>query len=101
MAGRTKAPASALPIFPGERAQQMQARLNRVEGQVRGVARMIEEQRPCMEVLQQLASVQAALRGVTKDVLRNYLERCATDAIRSRDESVYDELMEAIYKFAK
>jgi len=76
-------------------------RLSRVEGQVSGVSRMIEQQRPCMEVLQQLASVQAALRGVTKTVLRNYLERCATDAIRSGDTAVYDELMEAIYKFAK
>ncbi len=90
-----------LPLYPDERQEKMQARLNRIEGQVRGVSRMLEEQRPCIEVLQQLASVQAALRGVTKDVLRNYLERCATDAIRSGDSSVYDELMEAIYKFAK
>ena len=44
---------------------------------------------------------QAALRGLTKTVLRNYLERCATDAIRSGDTAVYDELMEAIYKFVK
>ena len=90
-----------LPIYDQGRQQNLQARLSRVEGQVRGVSRMLEEQRPCIEVLQQLASVQAALRGVTKDVLRNYLERCATDAIRSGDASVYDELMEAIYKFAK
>jgi len=62
---------------------------------------MLEEQRPCVEVLQQLASAQAALRGVTKEVLRNYLERCASDAIRDRDPTIYDELMEAIYKFAK
>lgn len=54
-----------------------------------------------MEVLQQLASIQAALRGVSKTVLRNYLERCATDAIRSNDPKVYDELMDAIYKFAR
>ena len=90
-----------LPIYDQERRENLQARLNRVEGQVRGVSRMLDEQRPCIDVLQQLASVQAALRGVTKDVLRNYLERCATDGIRSGDASVYDELMEAIYKFAK
>lgn len=91
----------SLPIYTDERQDKMQSRLNRIEGQVRGVSRMLEEQRPCIEVLQQLASVQAALRGVTKDVLRNYLERCATDAIRSGDTAIYDELMEAIYKFAK
>jgi DNA-binding FrmR family transcriptional regulator len=91
----------SLPIYQEELRQGIQDRLSRIEGQVRGVARMVDEQRPCIEVLQQLASVQAALRGVTKTVLRNYLERCATDAIRSRDNSVYDELMEAIYKFVK
>jgi len=94
-------PETALPIYTDERQEKLQTRLNRIEGQVRGVAGMLEQQRPCIEVLQQLASVQAALRGVTKDVLRNYLERCATDAIRSGDTAVYDELMEAIYKFVK
>ena len=91
----------SLDIYTDKLQQDLMTRLSRVEGQVSGVSRMIEQQRPCMEVLQQLASVQAALRGVTKTVLRNYLERCATDAIRSGDASVYDDLMEAIYKFAK
>ena len=91
----------ALPIFSDERQTRMQARLSRIEGQIRGISRMVDEQRQCMEVLQQLASVQAALKGVTKDVLRNYLERCATDAIKSGDTKVYDELMEAIYKFVR
>jgi DNA-binding FrmR family transcriptional regulator len=90
-----------LPIYAEELNRELLDRLSRIEGQVRGVARMVEGQRPCLEVLQQLASVQAALKGVTKSVLRNYLERCATDAIRSGDVAVYDQLMEAIYKFAK
>lgn len=92
---------TALPIFEHEIQKSMRSRLSRIEGQVRGVAKMIDEQRPCMELLQQLASVQAALRGVSKIVLRNYLERCATDAIRADDPKAYDELMEAIYKFAR
>jgi CsoR family transcriptional regulator, copper-sensing transcriptional repressor len=92
---------TSLPIFAEALNRDLLDRLARVEGQVRGVARMVEGQRPCLEVLQQLASVQAALKGVTKSVLRNYLERCATDAIRSGDAAVYDELMEAIYKFVK
>ena len=93
--------AADLPLYPDERQAKMQSRLSRIEGQVRGVARMLEEQRTCIDVLQQLASVQAALKGVTKDVLRNYLERCATEAIKSGDTDIYDKLMEAIYKFAK
>jgi DNA-binding FrmR family transcriptional regulator len=92
---------TSLPIYEDERRRELQDRLSRIEGQVRGVARMVEEQRPCIAVLQQLASVQAALRGVSKTVLRNYLERCATDAIQSGETAVYDELMEAIYKFVK
>ena len=91
----------ALPIYADELNADLTARLNRIVGQVQGVNRMVEGQRPCLEVLQQLASVQAALRGVTKTVLRNYLVRCATDAIRSGDAAVYDDLMDAIYKFAK
>ena len=90
-----------LPIYQDGKAERLQARMSRIEGQARGVSRMLGEQRPCLEVLQQLASVQAALKGVTKEILRNYLERCATDAIRSGDSAVYDELMEAIYKYAK
>ena len=91
----------SLPIYNEELQQGLLDRLSRIEGQVGGVGRMVEQQRQCLEVLQQLASVQAAMRGVTKTVLRNYLERCATDAIRSGDASIYDELMEAIFKFAK
>jgi DNA-binding FrmR family transcriptional regulator len=91
----------SLPIYAEELNRDMLARLSRIEGQVKGVAKMVESQRPCLEVLQQLASVQAALKGVTKTVLRNYLERCATDAIRSGEAGVYDELMDAIYKFVK
>lgn len=90
-----------LPMYTDELKKDSLARLNRIEGQVRGIAKMLDEDRSCLEVLQQLASLQAALRGVTKTVLRNYLERCATDSIRSGDTAIYDELMDAIYKFAK
>ncbi|HJZ56692.1 MAG TPA: metal-sensitive transcriptional regulator [Gemmataceae bacterium] len=91
----------SLPIYADELHKELLDRLARIQGQVGGVAKMVEAQRPCLEVLQQLASVQAAMRGLTKTVLRNYLERCATDAIRSGDTAVYDDLMEAIYKFVK
>jgi CsoR family transcriptional regulator, copper-sensing transcriptional repressor len=90
-----------LPIYENDLRSDLQSRLSRIEGQVRGVARMLEEQRPCLEVLQQLASTQAALAGASKIVLRNYLERCASEAIRSGKSAVYDEMMDAIYKFAK
>lgn len=90
-----------LTLYDDEARKALQGRLSRIEGQVRGVGKMLDQQRPCMEVLQQLASIQSALRGVSKAVLRNYLERCATDAIKSNDPAVYDEIMDAIYKFAR
>ena len=96
MAGKTP-----LPLYADARQARLQARLGRLEGQVRGIARMLHEQRPCPEVLQQLASVQAAVRGVGTEILRNSLERCATDAIRSGDASVYDEMMKTIQRFAR
>lgn len=92
---------TVLPIYAEEVQRGVQDRLSRIEGQVRGVARMVEGQRPCAEVLAQLASIEAALRGVSKTVLRNYLERCATDAIRSGDTTIYDELVETLYRFMK
>jgi DNA-binding FrmR family transcriptional regulator len=87
-----------LPIYDRE-LEATRARLSRIEGQVRGVSRMLGDQQSCLKVLQQLASVQAALRGVTKTVLRNCLERCAGG--KCGDPCNLEELMDVIYKFAK
>lgn len=92
---------TGLPLYSDNRQGKLTSRLNRAEGQIRAINRMVQEQRPCPEVLQQLASVQSALRGVAVEVLRNYLEHCAADAIRSGDTTVYDEMMQTIQRFAK
>lgn len=80
-------------------------RLNRIEGQIKGLKAMAEEGRYCLDILQQISSVHEALRGAGKVLMRNYLEVCATDAIGSkrkeRQERIYNELMDVIYKFAK
>lgn len=89
-------------IISEERKTEASLRLNRIEGQLRGLKKMIEDGRPCVEILTQLASVQEALRGLTKLMMRNYLENCATEAIRSkRGDEIYDELMDVIFKFAR
>lgn len=75
------------------------SRINRAEGQVRGLRRMIEEGRRCPEVLQQAASVREALRGFERALLRNYLERCATNAIRAKKAGAYDEMMKVIGRY--
>jgi len=77
-------------------------RLKIIEGQVRGVQRMVEEGRKCVDILMQLSAVQEGLRNVGKQVMRNYLENCATHAILEQDgPEIYDELMEVIYKYAR
>ena len=76
-------------------------RLRRIEGQVRGLQRMVEEDRYCADVMTQISSVQEALRGVSRELMRNHLKHCAASAIRagSNDaEAMYDELVELIYK---
>jgi len=89
-----------LPIYSQERKESCVRRLKAAEGQIRGVQDMLEAQRPCLEVLTQLAAAESALRQVNRIILRNYLENCATRAIRRSDPRVYDELMDAVFKFA-
>ncbi len=72
------------------------SRLSKAQGQVRGVARMIEEGRYCVDVLSQITAAQRAMDGVADLVTRNYLERCVTDAITGGDPLIYDEIMRVI-----
>ena len=78
------------------------SRLRRIEGQVRGLQKMIDDERYCADVLMQLSSVQEALRGVGRALLQNHLKYCATEAIRSGDpqqaEAMYDELIDLMYR---
>jgi DNA-binding FrmR family transcriptional regulator len=74
-----------------------QKRLRRIEGQVRGLQKMVDEDRYCADILVQISSVQEALRSVGRELLRNHLKHCATAAIRASDaeaEEMYDELVE-------
>lgn len=77
------------------------ARLRRIEGQVRGLQKMVEEDRYCGDILQQITSVQQALRSTGKVITREHLETCVTDALRSGDreaaEDTYDEVMDLLY----
>lgn len=77
-------------------------RLRRIEGQIRGLQKMVEHNRYCPDIIVQVASVQEALRGVARNLMRNHLQHCATRALRSgktqEAESLYDELLELIYK---
>ena len=76
-------------------------RLRRIEGQVRGLQKMVEEDRYCADVLTQISSVQEALRAVARELMRNHLKHCATAAIKEgpeEAEAMYDELVGLFYK---
>jgi DNA-binding FrmR family transcriptional regulator len=85
-----------------ETRENVAKRLARIEGQVRGLQRMVAEDRYCADVMTQIASVHEALRAVGRELMRHHLEHCATEAIRSDDpaqaNAMYDELMALMYK---
>ena len=79
-------------------------RLRRIAGQVRGLESMVDQERYCADILVQIASVQEALRGVSRLLMRNHLEHCATMAIRDGGDSasaMYDELLDLVYRHAR
>lgn len=90
----------AVAVDPEVRDRNIK-RLRRIEGQVRGLQRMVEEDRYCADVLMQISSVQEALRSVGRQLMRNHLKHCATAAIRGGEdeaEAMYDELIDLMYK---
>jgi CsoR family transcriptional regulator, copper-sensing transcriptional repressor len=80
-------------------------RLRRIEGQTRGLVRMVEEGRYCVDILTQLRAVRAALKRVEEGVLRDHVEHCVAEAIRSGDRGEQsrkvDELLDVVGRFSE
>src|SRR3974377_1941833 len=76
-------------------------RLRRIEGQIRGLQKMVDEERYCADIIVQIASVQEALRGVARNLMKNHLKHCAAKALASgkakQTAAMYDELLDLIY----
>jgi len=90
----------ALAVDP-ELKQSNRKRLRRIEGQVRGLQKMVDDDRYCADIIVQIASVQEALRGVARNLMRNHLHHCAAKAWSSAKKeeanAMYDELLCLIY----
>ncbi|MDB5357358.1 MAG: hypothetical protein JWN24_3811 [Phycisphaerales bacterium] len=98
-----KAERKAVAVEPGIKAANL-ARLRRIEGQVRGIQKMVEEDRYCADVLGQLSAVHEALRAVGRELIRNHLRHCATHAIHAGGapaDAMYDELVDLFHKNAR
>ena len=79
-------------------------RLRRIEGQVRGLQKMVDDDRYCADILTQISSVHEALRAVGRELMRNHLKHCAASAIKGTDaeaEAMYDELVEMMYRHSR
>jgi DNA-binding FrmR family transcriptional regulator len=93
----------AVAVDPGAKARNL-TRLRRIEGQIRGLQKMVEDDRYCADILGQVSAAQEALRAVGRELMRNHLKHCATRAIRAGAddaETMYDELVELMYKNAR
>jgi DNA-binding FrmR family transcriptional regulator len=81
------------------------ARLARIEGQVRGVARMLEEDRYCIDVLDQLQAVKAALKKVEEQILKNHVDHCVANAVEAGDiadqRKKFAELADLLARYAR
>ena len=95
-AGMTGCDSGARAMMDPDKRADVLLRLAKAAGQVQGVSRMVESNRYCVDVLNQIAAVQKALDGAARIITRNYLERCVTDAIASGDPLIYDEVMRVI-----
>jgi CsoR family transcriptional regulator, copper-sensing transcriptional repressor len=94
----------ALAVDPEIKSSNLN-RLRRIEGQIRGLHKMVEGDRYCPDILVQISSVQEALRGVGRALMRNHLQHCATDALangtQEQARQMYDELLELIYRYLR
>mgnify|MGYP000964913303 CR=1 FL=1 len=89
-----------MPNTDPVRKKNMLDRLSRIEGQVRGISRMIEGEQYCIDVLNQISAVRSALNSVGQLMLEGHIKGCVTDAIKhDMGDASIDELMQVIKKY--
>lgn len=94
-AGRRKA------HHPYARKEAMLARLRKIEGQIRGISKMIEDDLYCDDILHQFMSVESALAGVKTNLLDAHVRSCVVEQLREGDDAVVDELMATVLKMVR
>ena len=94
-----------MPHGYADHKEALAKRLHRIEGQVRGIERMVEDDRYCIDILTQLGAVSTALERVALEILDDHVQHCVADALASGDEKAArektDELLTAVRRFAK
>ena len=85
----------------GDDKELLLKRLNRIEGQVRGIARMVSEDTYCIDVLTQIAAIKSAIDQVGMLLLEDHIKHCVTDSVRAGESAKVDELVKAVNRFAR
>ena len=89
-----------MPSYPGHNT--VVPRLRRIEGQIRGITRMVESRRYCIDIIQQLTAARRALDQVSLQIMNGHVNTCVSDAIRRREGAgKINELMHTITRFIK
>jgi CsoR family transcriptional regulator, copper-sensing transcriptional repressor len=102
MTSSRKPPRPAHAVVARTDKPALAKRLNRIEGQVRGIAKMVDEDRYCIDVLTQVSAVQAALDALALQLLEHHLHGCVQHAVKSGDGGrAMDEALTVIRKFAR
>jgi len=102
MVGRSMKSATRRTASYTDDKRKILVRLRRMEGQIRGIAGMVEEERYCIEVLQQLASLRAAADGVALKLLRDHMDGCVRRAVEGGNgKAEIDEVMELVRRYTR
>lgn len=81
--------------------QQLIARMNRIEGQIRGIKGMIERRIYCDDILNQISSAQSALDGVSKLLLEKHMKSCVRERLETGDTEVVDEVLQTVFRMIR
>lgn len=77
-------------------------RLKKIEGQVRGIMKMVENEKYCIDIINQITAAEKALHGVSRIIMKRHVETCVTEAItQGKGKEMVNELIETIYKYGK
>jgi len=76
-------------------------RLNRIEGQIRGIKNMVEQDRYCVDILTQVSAIQAALNSFNREIMGNHIKSCVVENIQEGNLEIVDELCKTMQKFMK
>lgn len=82
--------------------QDALTRLKKVEGQIRGIMKMVENEKYCIDIINQVTAAEKALKGVSRIIMKRHVESCVTTAIsQGQGQAIIDELVDTIYKVGK